>query len=363
MRGYRGLGSLLVVGASACAVLIGVDEDYRERPLDGGAVDAGITDGRDAACAADVGTDPENCGACGVTCGPASRCDDGVCVDAEIVSATRGDPTAIAVDDTAVYWLDRGEDGVGAGGLYTCDKTAPCTPRLLTALTAPFAMALSDRTVYLTAKKADGSGALRLFRMSADVGDAGLVECHPGPIAASLHAVAAGPGRAWILRDNEIDECLPTCSDADRCFKIESIDQGATLTSDGTSIAWIDREGLSRCTPLPCTRAPLVLDSGLAPIAMAMDPATIFVATSTSDILLYDSPPLRRAGGFLGGASFMAIDGDDALVATTLGILRFSGAGGIVSAVAERVDAVAVVADDTHVYFTERRGRVLRIRK
>jgi hypothetical protein len=56
-----------------------------------------------ASCAADLTSDPDNCGACGTSCF-GGNCTNGKC--SPVALSTSGTPTAIAVNGSAVFWGD-----------------------------------------------------------------------------------------------------------------------------------------------------------------------------------------------------------------------------------------------------------------
>ena len=86
------LGSL-----ASCSLFTSLDG---LRGGDGGALDAATT-----TCAADLTSDPKNCGACGHDCLDGA-CQNGRCQPVVLQPPSSQHAAAIAVDDTYVYWAD-----------------------------------------------------------------------------------------------------------------------------------------------------------------------------------------------------------------------------------------------------------------
>ncbi|HLK40063.1 MAG TPA: hypothetical protein VKU41_25075, partial [Polyangiaceae bacterium] len=100
MKPGRSRARAVALGASAwgLAGLLGCSSGTHAR-ADGGP-------GSDTACP-DTMFDPHNCGACGHDCG-GGACQNGACVALApgVLATGQGQPGAVVVDDTNVYWAN-----------------------------------------------------------------------------------------------------------------------------------------------------------------------------------------------------------------------------------------------------------------
>ena len=285
------------------------------------------TSGADTAdaCAADVSSDPNNCGTCGHSC-LGGTCVLGDCQPMTL--ATTHGSVAIAVDSTNIYWADNNGD---AGAINKLSKT-------VTHSTTPTAVA-------------------------------------SGAVAQNVGGVACdGTYVYWTNKTTgQVNRALPTGKGLTTLATAQSTPDW--IASNGTVVAWAD-EGTNQLMAVSVNSdgglAPTVLnptgDQGTQPAGIAIDNSNVYyVSTETGGSGVVQFASIREAGApsLVGFGTYVGIAVDSNNVYWTGGISNQlvsqnakSGTVGTAKTIASSAAGallcpLAIASDGTNVYFMD----------
>jgi hypothetical protein len=278
--GFPDVGSVAGDGGT------GHDANRRDSGMDGSS-DARADGGHDAALACDAAgqtrcgaecvdeqSDTANCGGCGVVCG--GKCASGRC--AVTLASGQNEPTALVVDDTNVYWIDRGtvEGSSFNGSVMTVPVGGGTVTTFAAAQNEPLGIAIDSHSLYwsnsiggtLVSGALDGGALSTLYT----VAQPGTVE-GPESVAVNSQAIFWTDGEGDITRtprDGGSSSTLLTGAE----YVGPSLTPLVQIASDGTSLyALVPVNPDGGASTLSLLKVPM---AGGTPTTLASDGLSIY---------------------------------------------------------------------------------------
>lgn len=240
-------------------------------PCNGGYEDCGECDGRCDTLV--MGTDQENCGACGKSCEGAA-CNAGKCDPLAVVDSQQ-EPVGIVSDGTFLYWINQGTTGGTNGSVVR--RRIDASDQVFVMRSAegdPNALVLDDGFLYWVNRNPSLPGPdVNLMRMEVD-GD-GAIQLETGTSLVGL----ATDGSTLYWSDQYADEirqtALPALAGSGTLFAGSQVGpQGVAV--DGTHVYWVTGNGLVMRAPKD-TMMPAELANGQAGLrSIAVDDKYVY---------------------------------------------------------------------------------------
>jgi hypothetical protein len=291
------------------------------------------------ACAADLSSDPKNCGSCGHDC-RGSACAQGTCA-VEIVASEQAAPFGIALDEGNVYFTNK----TTSGTVVSCQKSGcGATPVVLADnQNDPYGIAVDAAVVYWTSP---GDSAIRGV---VKAGGAPTTLRSGGTPTALLQRGGmlywvdpTGGGGGGSVESCAATGCAPGFSliFQTEIFGLAVLEPNVYWTA-GTTASYV-----ATCPPCPgYNQPPFVVANGLAyqfAQGLAVDDTNLYIAARADNGVILTIPRTASSDG-------------GAVAPTTLA--------------SDLVNPFAVVADENYVFFTTRGtptgsdGTVMRVDK
>jgi hypothetical protein len=361
----------------------GLDTATHEASLDAAAdvSDARAKDAHDAPCAANLETDPMNCGACGHDC-LGGGCNKGACMP---ITLSEGEltPSAIALDATQVYWTNSGtltmsyQDGAlracpkggGDGGVVT----------LAPSQNDPLGLGVATGSVFWANY---GAGTLMTCTLPGCAATTmASSQAGPWPVAVNGTSVFWGDTNGGTIFECAQSACAPTQLSAEQ-------DVPYAIAVGSTGVYWTDygssgtAEGtVMRCPLAGCSGGATVIAAGLfEPAGIAVDATSVYFANEGGGNIM--KCPLAGCAGDptvlvseRANPFAVAVDATDIYWVESTdsgGVLRCPldgcGAGGPVTMASDQESPWAIAVDDVAVYWvddgpSDSAGSVLKIAK
>lgn len=317
-----------------------------------------------AACAADLSTDPKNCGRCAHDC-LGGACSGGRCQPVAIATE-EANPSAVLVDATHVYW--------SAQGIRRAPKLGGAVQVL--AKDAPRFMAADDASIYWVASSSSvllrsvpkagnpdgGLGSERTLLEPSTYGELAVDAANVYVAVESkllgdviLRVPKAGGAVTPLIHDDASSGRSPMVSDGSLLFYSAHLPGKVRAVSVALSDAGVD--AAVEISPAPA-------------YAVTLDPSFVYWTTQNGSV--------KRAQKDGGGAStiasgqlsptHLAVDASGVYWANGLAneivSCPLSGCGVSSRVIAERQDVSSIAVDDASVYWTSRAGgAVMRVAK
>jgi hypothetical protein len=288
------------VDAGGADVADGATEHTPDANVDaaqeGGDHDAGAHDAAPDAtsCAATLESDPKNCGTCGHDC-LGGGCVAGRCAPAALVSAL-GAPFYLALDETNIYWTDSSPQGTAT--LWRLPKlAAPGTmPQGVAQVNGPLQSVAADATgVYFG--WGDGSATTGDVVLSSGAGTTNVAAA-PSPNSIALDATSVYWTTDGLTTPRGVFRAAKAAGAAPT--KLVSSSNGGSLhaTVSQDKLFWVDdfgSDGLHRCTLPQCADDVLIsaLDNANAVVAFGTN---VFTTDFTS---IHQFPQSSPAGAIV----------------------------------------------------------------
>lgn len=309
MRARASLSALVAVVLCGCTAIIGAPDIFFDPTAGGGSLDGGSSEGGtgeggpgdggangdgdvqpDATSCGDTLNSPTNCGRCGHDCLGGS-CTAGSCSPVLLQDAG-GEPYAIAVDDTAVYYTDISG---AAGSVYSITKNAAATRTKLASTTDPlvYDLKLDAARVYFSSGSANNGGAVEMVPLG---GGAKQTVAVSAPGASDPRGVTIDAQYIYWVNTSAplgVQRALKAPAAAVTTLAPSEIDPGTALV-DGTVLWWTSKSAgkVRRCT-LPACADRGDLTTGLTePDTLAKNTARLFYASGNSVLQIPKNAPL-----------------------------------------------------------------------
>lgn len=280
-----------------------------------------------APCAANLMTDPMNCGACGHDC-LGGQCAGGLCAPIALAMAMNGDSFGgVALDGNNVYWFAGGAQGQSAS-IYRIAKAGGAVSTVATGKWAPLAIVTDGKDVFWNSTGTPGQ----------------------------LLSAPAGGGPAKVLN-----------------AMLDLADNAAGLALDANSVYVGAKQDVKQVPKLGGNAIGLGTTFDGAGAAVAIDNTGIYwvgFADAPKGAVYQQqngAPPAKHLADGLALPIGLALDGEGVVFLEELtAVKRVKKAGGAVTTLASGMDldgAVALAVDDQAYYWLNKTTRVTELRK